>query len=72
MEDPFFKVSQRSYFIQHVDFCAYALLRRERPVASKTLYGLDTAFELLDSALLKQATYNDPQGVLRPPARRIR
>lgn len=41
LEDPVFKVSQRSYFIQLADFCAYALLRRERPLASKTKYGLD-------------------------------
>lgn len=71
IEDPFFKVSQRSYFIQLVDFCAYALLRREHPVASKTRYGLDVAFELLDPILLRAATQRDPQGVLRPPARRI-
>jgi Protein of unknown function (DUF3800) len=70
VEDPFFKDSQRSYFIQLVDFCAYALLRRERPIPSKSRYGLDTAFELLDGVLLKQATAKDPQGVLRPPARR--
>lgn len=72
LEDPFFKISQRSYFIQLSDFCAYALLRRERPVASKTRYGLDTAFEILDAALLREATANDPQGVLRPPERRNR
>ena len=70
LEDPFFKVSQRSYFIQLVDFCAYALLRKERPIPSKTKYGLDTAFNILDPILLKAATRNDPQGVLRPPARR--
>lgn len=72
LEDPVFKISQRSYFIQLVDFCAYALLRRERPVPSKTKYGLDTAFEILDPILLKEATRNDRQGVLRPPARRNR
>ena len=70
LEDPFFKGSQRSYFIQLVDFCAYALLRKERPVPSKTKYGLDAAFEILDPILLREATRKDPQGVLRPPARR--
>lgn len=70
LEDPVFKVSQRSYFIQLADFCAYALLRKERPVASKTKYGLDTAFDLLDGVLLRVATKYDPQGVIRPPARR--
>jgi hypothetical protein len=70
LEDPFFKVSQRSYFIQLVDFCAYALLRKERPIPSKTKYGIDTAFELLDPILFRGATRYDPQGIIRPPARR--
>ena len=48
IEDPFFKSSDQSYFIQLTDFCAYALLRRERPIASKTKYGLDQAFNLLE------------------------
>ena len=47
LEDPFFKQSDQSYFIQLSDFCAYALLRQERPIASKTRYGLDQAFNLL-------------------------
>ena len=47
LEDPFFKSSNQSYFIQLSDFCAYALLRRERPIESKTRYGLDQAFNLL-------------------------
>jgi Protein of unknown function (DUF3800) len=66
LEDPVFKVSQRSYFIQLADFCAYALLRKERPLASKTKYGLDTAFELLNPVLLTQATRYDPQGSFDP------
>jgi hypothetical protein len=65
LEDPVFKESGRSYFIQLVDFCAYSLLRRERPVPSKTKYGLDMAFQLLDPILVKQATRKDPQGILR-------
>jgi hypothetical protein len=46
--------------------CAYALLRKERPLASKTKYGLDTAFELLNPVLLTQATRYDPQGSFDP------
>jgi hypothetical protein len=72
LEDPFFKQSHRSYFIQLADFCAYALLRRERPIPSKTRYGLDQAFNLLDPILLREATAYDRQGVIRPPARRNR
>ena len=62
LEDPFFKVSQRSYFIQLVDFCAYALLRKERPVASKTRYGIDAAFDILDPILFRGATQYDRAG----------
>jgi len=66
IEDPFFKPSDQSYFIQCVDFCAYALLRRERPIPSKTKYGLDQAFSLLSNCLVKEATRRDPDGIIRP------
>ena len=66
LEDPFFKNSERSYFIQLVDFCAYALLRRENPVASKSKYGLDKAFELLRSILVLEANPRDSEGIIRP------
>ena len=46
-------------FIQLSDFCAYALLCQERPIASKTKYGLDQAFDLLKPI---------SQGVIRPDA----
>ena len=57
LEDPFFKQSDQSYFIQLADFCAYALLRQERPIASKTKYGLDQAFNLLEPI---------SEGIIRP------
>ena len=57
LEDPFFKQSDQSYFIQLSDFCAYALLRQERPIASKTEYGLDQAFNLLEPI---------SEGIIRP------
>ena len=66
VEDPFFKDSAQSYFIQLVDFAAYALLRRERPVPSKTRYGLDKAFNLLVPILVREATRKDPEGIIRP------
>lgn len=55
LEEPFFKDSAMSYFIQISDFCAYALLRQEHPLASKTKYGLDQAFSLL-GPLVQHAT----------------
>lgn len=66
IEDPFFKKSEQSYFIQLVDFCAYALLRRERPIPSKTKYGLDQAFQLLTPILVLEASTRDPEGIIRP------
>jgi hypothetical protein len=66
IEDPFFKRSGQSYFIQLVDFCAYSLLRRERPLASKSRYGLDRAFNLLSSCLVTEASAKDPEGIIHP------
>jgi hypothetical protein len=66
LEDPVFKASERSYFIQLVDFCAYALLRRERPLPSKSRYGLHLAFNALGPILATEATQYDPEGILRP------
>lgn len=57
LEDPFFKQSNQSYFIQLSDFSAYALLRQEHPVESKTKYGLDRAFNLLKPI---------SEGIIRP------
>lgn len=47
IEDPIFKDSKSSYFIQLADFCAYALLRMERPIESRTVLGYDTMYEEL-------------------------
>jgi hypothetical protein len=66
LEDPFFKKSERSYFIQLVDMAVYALLRREHPVPSKTRYGLHKAFEALTPILVKVAAPRDPDGIIRP------
>jgi hypothetical protein len=66
VEDPFFRDSRQSYFIQLVDFCAYALLRRENPVPSRSAYGLDDAFNLLSPILFLPANRRDPEGIIRP------
>lgn len=66
IEDPFFKKSEQSYLIQLVDFCAYSLLRRERPLPSKTRYGLDKAFALLAPVLVREASGRDQEGIIRP------
>jgi hypothetical protein len=48
-----------------VDFCAYALLRAENPLASKSKYGLDKAFNRLHSVCFKPANKKDPSGIVR-------
>ncbi|HEY4000530.1 MAG TPA: DUF3800 domain-containing protein [Candidatus Xenobia bacterium] len=65
IEDPFFKKSEKSYFIQMADFCAYALLRREVPLESKNRYGLDKAFDLLQPVLFTKAYSKDAMGIIR-------
>jgi hypothetical protein len=66
VEDPVFKRSDKSYFIQLVDFAAYSLLRRERPTSKIRQLGLHNAFDILQPILLTAATRNDPEGILRP------
>lgn len=66
IEDPFFKASNRSYFIQLVDFVAYSLLRRERQVPSKNRYGIHQAFADLAGILVREASRMDPEGIIRP------
>lgn len=65
VEDIVFKDSANSYFIQLVDFCAYALLRRESPLESKSRVGLDRAFAELDPILNRKACRNDREGIVR-------
>ncbi len=65
VEDPFFRDSKASYFIQLVDFCAYALMQKERPMPAKVLLGLDKTFELLEPICFKAAHRRDPYGIIR-------
>jgi len=64
IEDPFFKKSEQSYFIQLVDFCAYSLLCKERP-NSKTRCHLRGAFQLLSDILVREANRKDKDGIIR-------
>lgn len=67
IEDPLFKTSKSSYFIQLSDFLAFSLLRNEKPLGGSTLDPVKTAFEQLDSTLIKVAFRNDPKkkGIIR-------
>lgn len=66
IEDPLFKESKSSYFIQLADFLAYALLRHEAPLP-QTHEQVRTAFEQLESVLVKEAFRSDPKqkGIVR-------
>lgn len=65
LEDPFFKPSHRSYFIQLADFCAYGLLRREQRLASKDRYGIHRSFDALKDVVVRDAYPRDPMGIIR-------
>ena len=67
IEDPLFKTSKSSYFIQIADMVAYSLLRNEHPVEGKTLADVQSAFENLDKVLVKSAFSKDPRhkGIVR-------
>lgn len=63
MEDSIFKDSKASYFIQLADLCAYALLRMERPIASRTALGYDTMYEELRPVSRVITNRGDPRGM---------
>ena len=65
VEDPIFKDSRRSYFVQLADLCAFALLRRENQIPSRNRYGIHQAFDQLDPILVKEANGKDAQGIIR-------
>jgi hypothetical protein len=63
IEDPIFKDSKSSYFIQLVDFCAYALLRSERPIESRTALGYDRMYDILQPVTAPINNRKDPRGL---------
>jgi hypothetical protein len=65
LEDPIFKASDTSYFIQMADFVAYGLLRREKPLESKNRYDIHTCFDLLKDVVVREASRTDPMGIIR-------
>lgn len=67
LEDIVFRDSARSYFIQLVDFCAYALFRNEYPLASKAKYKLHASFEELHPICIPACFGADPKklGIIR-------
>lgn len=65
LEDPFFKDSKHSFWIQMADFCSYALLRYENPTETARKYGLHLSFLRLQPILVKEANRRDAYGIVR-------
>jgi hypothetical protein len=67
IEDPVFRRSADSYFLQVVDCVAYALLKREvPPTPTVRRYGINKMFEAtLAGMCFKPASPKDPLGIVR-------
>ena len=65
LEDPQFKDSKNSYFIQAADFVAYALLRRENPTSNARKRRIHKSFDQLENCLVKACNRRDPKGIIR-------
>ena len=67
IEDPVFKQSHRSYFLQLADSVAFALLKREVPsTPSVKKYGIHEMFEeALRGVCFRDASPRDPLGIVR-------
>jgi hypothetical protein len=65
LEDPQFKSSQKSYFIQTADFLAHGLLRREVPTAKARRNRIHRSFDQLDRTLTRECNGSDPMGIIR-------
>lgn len=65
VEDPVYRQSHRSYFIQLADFCAYALLQKEKPTPSRMAFGLHVSFHTLCDVLVFDAHRADKYGIVR-------
>lgn len=66
IEDPIFRESRDSYFLQLVDFVAFALLKREVPPSPFVLkWGYHQLFDRLKNVVCKAACATDPLGIVR-------
>lgn len=66
IEDVWFKESKRSYFLQLVDFAAWALLKAEVPTTPFiTKFGYETMHAHLHQICFRPASRRDPLGIVR-------
>jgi hypothetical protein len=67
IEDPVFRESSKSHFIQLADIVAFALLKREvPPTPNIAKYGIDKMFDAtLSGVCFKSASPADPLGIVR-------
>ncbi len=67
IEDPVFKKSQQSFFIQLADCISFSLLKREtEPTKNIKKYGIDKMFERALSGICFRKTHpKDPLGIVR-------
>jgi hypothetical protein len=65
IEDPYFKDSEHSYFIQAADLAAFLLYQKLSPSSYARKKGLTNYFDRLDPILCKVASRTDPQGIVR-------
>lgn len=63
VEDIVYRDSARSYFIQAADFCAFSLLRFEKPTIRARAMGFDKSFNILKPRLFTRAFAKDPKGL---------
>lgn len=69
IEDPVFRRSQHSYFVQMVDIIAHSLYRKLYIKGSYRRYSLHFFYDYLDPIVLKSVTKKDPlnMGIVRIP-----
>jgi len=65
VEDPFFKDSAESHFIQAADLCAYLLYQSMCPASYARKMGIKNYFKILNPVLCKIASSTDPDGIVR-------
>ena len=66
LEDPVFRISRTSSFIQSADFCAYALFQKEKPTPSRAQFGLNQSVESkLGELCVLAANPQDRFGIIR-------